>query len=83
MPRREAVAIHKVLGDLVGNALVAQGRDEVIEQGRRIPAADSLSQVFPVGPETGFVNERLGAGQVADPQDQTSSAGECRIILCR
>ena len=83
MPRREAVAVHKVLGDLVGNALVAQGRDEVIEQGRRIPVADSLPQVFPVGPETGLVDEGGGAGDVADLEDQPRGMGEGRIILCR
>jgi hypothetical protein len=75
MPRREAVPVHEALGDLVGNALVAQGRDEVIEQGRRIPAADSFPQLFPLWPETGLVDERGGAGQMADPQDQTPRMG--------
>jgi hypothetical protein len=83
MPRGETVAIHEVLRDLVRNALIAQCCDKLIKQGRGIPAADSLSQVFPVGPETGFVNERLGAGQMADPLDQTPSVGEGRIVLCR
>ena len=77
------MAVHEVLGDLVGNALIAQGRDQLIEQGRCIPAADGFPQVFPFGPETGLVDERGGAGEVADPQDQSPSMGECRIVLCR
>ena len=77
------MAVHEVLGDLVGNALVAQGCDEMIEQGRCIPAADGFSQVFAVRPETGIVDERGGASDVADLQDQPRCMGECRIILCR
>jgi hypothetical protein len=77
------VPVHKVLGDLVRDALIAQGCDQVIEQGDCIPAADSLSQVFSVGPKTRLVDERGGAGQMADPQDQAPSVGEGRIVLCR
>jgi hypothetical protein len=73
------VAAHEILGDLVRDALIAEGCNEVIEQGRRIPAADSFPKVLPRRPETGFIDEGGGAGDVADLQDQPGRMGEGRI----
>jgi hypothetical protein len=75
MPGGEAVAVHKALGDLVGNALVAQSCDQATEQGGRVSGADRFPQLFFFGSETGFVDEGGGAGDVADPQDQVPSMG--------
>jgi hypothetical protein len=55
----------------------------MIEQGRRIPAAEGFPQVLTLRPETGFIDEGGGAGEVADPQDQAPGVGEGRIVLCR
>jgi hypothetical protein len=61
------MAVHEALGDLIGDALIAQGSDQVIEQGRCIPVADGFPQVFPIGPETGLDDEGGGAREVANP----------------
>jgi hypothetical protein len=81
MPRREAVSVHEVLGDFVRDALIAEGCNEVIEQGRCIPTANGLPHVFPVRPETGLIDERRGAGEVADLENQPGGISEGRIVL--
>jgi hypothetical protein len=82
MPRGEAVAVHETLGDLVGNALIAQGCNEVIEQSRRIPAADSFPQVLPLRPETGFFDEGGGTSDVADSENQSCCMSQRGLIPC-
>ena len=40
------MALHVVVGHLVGDALVAQRRDKPIEQDRRVPGADRRLNAF-------------------------------------
>jgi hypothetical protein len=74
------VPVHEVRGDFVGNALIAQGCDEVIEQDCCIPGADGFPQIFAVWTETCIVDEGGSTSDMADLKDQPGGMGECRIF---
>jgi hypothetical protein len=73
----------KFLATSSENALVAQGSNQPVKEGRGIPIADSLPQVFPLRPKTGFFDEGGGASDVADLENQPGGMGEGRILFCR
>jgi hypothetical protein len=73
-----AVALHVVVGDLVGDALVAQYADEPIEQRDRVPVANGRINPFGFERFPGIVDERWRASDAANPQNQPSRMVEGR-----
>jgi hypothetical protein len=82
LPSCQAMALHVVGRDLVGDALVAQYRDKPIEQRGRVPGADSRMNAFGLKRFTGISDKRGRAGELANPQDQLRGVIECRAVFC-
>ena len=82
LPSCQAMALHVVGCDLVGDALVAQYRDKPIEQRGRIPGADGRMNAFGLERFTGISDKRGRASEVANPQDQLRGVIQRRTILC-
>jgi hypothetical protein len=74
------VAVHKVLGDLVRNALIAQGRNQPVEQGRRIPAADRFPKVLTLRSKTRLIDKRGGTSDAADLENQSCCMSQRGLI---
>jgi hypothetical protein len=65
LPGGPAVAFHIIKGDLVGDALVAQYRDQPIEQRGRIPGADRRMNAFGRQRFASIIDKRRRAGDLA------------------
>ena len=79
LPSCQAVAVHVVGRDLVGDALVAQGRDKPIEQDRRVPRADGRGNFVR---STGIVENCGRANEATHSEDQPSCMIQSRTVLC-
>ena len=78
--RRRAVPFHVVGGDLVRDALVAQSRNQPIEQRRGVVAPDGRGNAF--GPQVGanVVDQAGRARQAADTVHDPNSVIDCRRV---
>ena len=77
-PLGATVALHVVGGDLVRDALVAQSRNQPIEQRRGVVAPDGRGNAF--GPQVGanVVDQAGQARQATDPVHHLNSVIDCR-----
>jgi hypothetical protein len=82
LPSCQAMALHVVEGDLVGDALVAQYRDKPIEQDCRVPGADGRMNAFGLKRFTSISDKRGRASEMANPEDQRSCMVEGCMVLC-
>jgi hypothetical protein len=76
------VALHVVVGDLVGDALVAQNRDKPIEQRSLILGADRRTNAFGLKRFASISDKRGRASDLANPQDQLRGVVECCAVFC-
>jgi hypothetical protein len=82
LPSCQAMALHVVGCDLVGDALVAQYRDKPIEQRGRVPGADGRVNAFGLERFPGISDKRGRASELANPEDQLRGVIQRRTILC-
>jgi hypothetical protein len=72
-----AVLLHVVVGDLIGDALVAESRDQPIKDRRGIMLPDCGSDTISIKIGANLVDQARGTGKTADPIDHANCMIDC------